>query len=539
MAEGTIEIEATSPQEVTKKLESLIKDRIFPLSLHPHACPRLVSKGLAETTEAAFAAAMEYIPIGAVVDEKRELAASGPKVIEVEAFDERGAQLQAETQNPPMIVKRIKMVAPGKEGFLGIGKKRGRYRVEGIQPAIVEIVYLPKIRLSVDIAKMEDVTEGLIETLKRDTGGRYWGIQNPWSMAHEALVEIGSARVVELLCTVVKEDQSWMARSRAAEVLGDLGNRGAVELLIALLKDPDGSVRMHAANALGKLGDRRAVDSLIGALEWDRNLDSSDRGRVCIAAAQALGKLGDHRAVEPLITVLNNYGYVADSAAEALGELGDRRAVEPLMLAFLNTEGSIREKAANALARIDEDALARVRKVDACNVLVLTPDGKALYDLMHSSRKPPEFRPMTIQGTDRTIYYDDSNHRWLLNIPIDSKIRNKREIIVDPEQGPDRFVLEAFREFPDWCVGTASEGKVYRLITSGRKFDYRNPIIIGNLGYVYFHEEFNDQAAQWVLRVPISREGEKEVLLGQVSSFDEHIDEKIMNTIALIGLRRT
>ena len=52
--------------------------------------------------------------------------------------------------------------------------------------------------------------------------------------------------------------------------------------------------RRAAAEALGQLGDKRAVEPLIAALQ-------DDVENVRQAAAEALGQLGDERAVEPLI----------------------------------------------------------------------------------------------------------------------------------------------------------------------------------------------------------------------------------------------
>lgn len=113
------------------------------------------------------------------------------------------------------------------------------------------------------------------------------------------------------------------ARLNAAEALGKIGNKRAVEALIkAVENDPDDVVQWFAIEALGKIGDTRAVEPLIEALEkWDMTKR--------MAAAEALGKIGDTRAIEPLIKVLSD-SYVdrldvageRKSAAEALEKLG-------------------------------------------------------------------------------------------------------------------------------------------------------------------------------------------------------------------------
>jgi len=73
-------------------------------------------------------------------------------------------------------------------------------------------------------------------------------------------------------------DNDPFIRSVAAEVLGRLKERAAVENLIALLKDHSKYVREKAAIALGHIGDRSAVPALIEALN-----DESEEVRVTVA----------------------------------------------------------------------------------------------------------------------------------------------------------------------------------------------------------------------------------------------------------------
>jgi HEAT repeat protein len=105
----------------------------------------------------------------------------------------------------------------------------------------------------------------------------------------------------------------------------------------------DRSVRQDAAEAIGKLGDRRAVEPLIEALgDWRKDVDeyaakmlhltmadlTQTEVHVGMAAAEALGKLGDRRAVAPLIKALTHrFEDVGKTAAEALTKLGDPRSV--------------------------------------------------------------------------------------------------------------------------------------------------------------------------------------------------------------------
>ena len=111
-------------------------------------------------------------------------------------------------------------------------------------------------------------------------------------------------------------------RDEAAYHLGELGDKRAVEPLIAALKDEDIDVRCEAAEALGFIGDKRAVEHLLPLLKHENP-------GLRWETAEALGNIGDKRALEPLIALLRDEDSgVRLEAAEALGKMGDVRAVE-------------------------------------------------------------------------------------------------------------------------------------------------------------------------------------------------------------------
>lgn len=58
----------------------------------------------------------------------------------------------------------------------------------------------------------------------------------------------------------------------AAEGLGELEDTGSVQILLDALSHEEGVVRRAAADALGEIGDRRALESLARLIE-----DESDR----------------------------------------------------------------------------------------------------------------------------------------------------------------------------------------------------------------------------------------------------------------------
>ncbi|MBN1818445.1 MAG: HEAT repeat domain-containing protein [Sedimentisphaerales bacterium] len=199
-----------------------------------------------------------------------------------------------------------------------------------------------------------------------------------------------AANEVEDLIQQLK-DRDPMVKCDAAEKLGELGDRRAVQPLIELLEDTSGSIgganvrptarqdadspgdspkeiveaaklkvaratirplpvnntdpsllktylaglkgrditgRAKAAEELGKLRDVRAVPALLEVLN-ERDMT----GRIHEAAIIALGEIGDPRAFDVIVARLNpRMPSDAVPAVIALGKLGDPRAIEPLVL---------------------------------------------------------------------------------------------------------------------------------------------------------------------------------------------------------------
>lgn len=127
--------------------------------------------------------------------------------------------------------------------------------------------------------------------------------------AMEGLVTRGG-KVVAPLCESLANTRDARLRWRAAEVLGEIGDRRAVEPLIQAIKDKDPDVRAAAARALGKIRDSKAVEPLIAALE-------DDEPRVQVAAALALGEFDDTSSVAPLIDLFQRSTPEAVAQAEA------------------------------------------------------------------------------------------------------------------------------------------------------------------------------------------------------------------------------
>ena len=71
--------------------------------------------------------------------------------------------------------------------------------------------------------------------------------------------------------------------------LANLGDRRALQPLIALLKDKDAWVRYSAAKALGELGDRRAIGPLESLLD-DEDVNVRRAATEALAGLRAGGE---------------------------------------------------------------------------------------------------------------------------------------------------------------------------------------------------------------------------------------------------------
>jgi HEAT repeat protein len=161
--------------------------------------------------------------------------------------------------------------------------------------------------------------------------------------AARALGQIGAAQAVGPLISALDDIPQV-----AAEALAEIG-APSVEPLVSALQTRDLKVRWAVAGTLAEIG-APAVKSLIGLLE-------DSRKDLHPAAAWALGQTGDTRGIAPLIAVLTHEeSDVRRIAAQELGRLGDRRAVGPLISALNDEDQQVREVVAEALESITGQA---------------------------------------------------------------------------------------------------------------------------------------------------------------------------------------
>lgn len=131
-----------------------------------------------------------------------------------------------------------------------------------------------------------------------------------------ALAHAGKPAVAPLLLTLRSEKPAL--RLRGTEVFARMATPDANEGLLALLKDPDDSVRASAAKALGFPNNAAAVMALLNSLR-----DSN--GVVAESASEALARIG--AAAQPaLARALEENDALAYPASQALAKQGEAGA---------------------------------------------------------------------------------------------------------------------------------------------------------------------------------------------------------------------
>lgn len=168
----------------------------------------------------------------------------------------------------------------------------------------------------------------------------------------ETIVRVAAIRSLSALGISIEKvspdlsSSNWQVRAAAVTTLARLGDRSALPLIIAALRDPDSRVRSEAARTLGALGDSSATDALSSAL-GDQSAD------VRVEATFALGRIKDSRALGPLTSLLSDRDpRVSLAAAESLARLHDPRATRVLVESLSSADWRIRSRATQVLARV-------------------------------------------------------------------------------------------------------------------------------------------------------------------------------------------
>ena len=212
------------------------------------------------------------------------------------------------------------------------------------------------LKLDLDEHREEAVT-GLIQMM--GDSGYTEEVDSLRAEAACVLGELGDRRAVPVLIEALGERYKDEVFRAATQALGDIGDREAVPALVRVLEKRLDRFSVDVVEALGRLGDPRAGQALIDTLDRCGYDYSRDIPWVICSTAEALGRLGVVRAIPHLIAQLHRKGFLeVDTLAWALKQLGDTLAVE-VMIDMLESAGSShreRERAAEVLEVLEDPA---------------------------------------------------------------------------------------------------------------------------------------------------------------------------------------
>ena len=173
--------------------------------------------------------------------------------------------------------------------------------------------------------------------------------------------------VTPLLYCLNNKNENYKFRLAAAEALGKIGDKNAVESLIDVVSDENEKsvyVRESAALALGMIGDSRALDAFVGILEAKKTfLDKFTflKERV-IEALNKIDFSSNKRAVAALKEALNDESpQVRINAIESLRNLNVDEAFDLIWKMLYDADDEVRKNAVIALYNLEgKDALIRI-----------------------------------------------------------------------------------------------------------------------------------------------------------------------------------
>lgn len=175
------------------------------------------------------------------------------------------------------------------------------------------------------------ILEHLLDSRSADAFVDAMGDQALRDIAVRTLKKLGAireriAQAFDALRSI--EDAGEREEARMATVIDLLGiGRPSVEILIEHLEDEDWLVREAAADLLGKIGDVRAVEPLMERLQKDKDTGVKE------LALKSLGLIGDARPVQLFIEAIP-IRPLRTLAMEALAKVKDVEVLRPYMDLF-------------------------------------------------------------------------------------------------------------------------------------------------------------------------------------------------------------
>lgn len=161
----------------------------------------------------------------------------------------------------------------------------------------------------------------------------------------------------------IKTDDVVNLKAFCIKILASYKDKKTIFALLYCLNDKNANykLRFQAAEALGKIGDKNAVESLINVVS------DEDEKSVYVreSAATALGMIGDMRAIDPFLSILeakksflNKFTFLKERVIEALGKINfsnSKRVMSAFKTALYDDSPQVRINAIECLMNINDD----------------------------------------------------------------------------------------------------------------------------------------------------------------------------------------
>lgn len=182
------------------------------------------------------------------------------------------------------------------------------------------------------------VVPALIARLKDDDAGVR-------RAAAQSLGRLGDRRAVQPLITILADPEAEVRRS-AIEALSDLEDPAAIGPIAGLLKDSDTDVKKEALNALGHFDQKIPTTGVVDLLD-DPSAD------VRHEAVNLLQNVHDRSAAPAIAKLIHDQSSdVREAVINALGDLGDQSSATAIAGALTDPSGDVRQQALNALENL-------------------------------------------------------------------------------------------------------------------------------------------------------------------------------------------
>ena len=218
-----------------------------------------------------------------------------------------------------------------------------------------------------------------------------------------AVRETDDREALPVLRERFQSEREPAVRQEIALALGNMGDKDALPLLVAVLRDPASlePIRTAALTGLEAIGGKPAIDALIDALANKRG-GIKDEAQIRMVTA-----LGRFKAKEGIPAIADRLFHtdaeVRVAAAEALGKIGDLKLCAPrLRPALKDLSADVRNAALRALAACrDRDSIPAMieaannddTRFEATLALAKLPDVRALQAYLRGvTDKSPEVR---------------------------------------------------------------------------------------------------------------------------------------------------